>query len=550
MTALHLDPLASAPASPRDLYVGLALQYVPHLVQMVDKNPYSPTYGCFDREYWHYRTLDFPCGMNQEFVLPFAQLYMTPFPGNKYYQWERMREIAVAGINYAIAGSHPDGTCDDYFPYEQAMGALVFSTYACTEAYMLLGLKDERMVSFFKRRGDHLAEQNETGQLSNHQAFAALAAYNIFMITGEEKYRQVAEERKRLTLSWQNKEEGWFQEYEGADPGYHTCTIDFLAKLMQKSGDESLVAPLVKAVDFAWHFMHPDGSYAGEYGSRNTYHFYPHGFEIMSRHTPKAGQIADAFLRGLATDKRYHNDDNRMHCHNVYDWLQAWQDYNPDRPEPLNARPNFQAWLPAAGMAVVKTDRYYAVANMKKGGVLKAYSTDHCIGSDTGLIGELEDGRVVVSHLMDQEHRVAADPARGEFSVEGALSIRQRKLSSPFKVIIFRIVNLTVSRYFPNLIRALIQKMLITGKNRTSLRFRRTIRFDPEEIKIVDELPTPAPLRRLSAGSDATSIYVANSNVYQESVVRIPWAHAPEEVVRQARQGGMRWERTIPGQGD
>ena len=47
-----------APA--RDLYVREALSYVPHLTQLVDRNPYSPTYGCFDREYWHYRTLDFP----------------------------------------------------------------------------------------------------------------------------------------------------------------------------------------------------------------------------------------------------------------------------------------------------------------------------------------------------------------------------------------------------------------------------------------------------------------------------------------------------------
>ena len=51
------------------------------------------------------------------------------------------------------------------------------------------------------------------------------------------------------------------------------------------------------AVEFAWHFMHPDGSYGGEYGSRNTYHFYPHGFEVMAAHEPKAGQIADQFLK-------------------------------------------------------------------------------------------------------------------------------------------------------------------------------------------------------------------------------------------------------------
>ena len=537
--------LMLTPAPSRDLYVQQALSYVPHLVQLVDRNPYSRTYGCFDREYWHYRTLDFPCGMSQEFVLPFALLFQNNYPGNKYYQWERMREIAIAGIDFAIKGSHADGTCDDYFPFEQAMGALVFSTYACTEAYQLLGLNDERMIEFFRKRGDHLALHNETGRLSNHQAFAALAAYNIFLVTGEPKYKAVAEERSALTLAWQNQSEGWFQEYEGADPGYHTCTIAFLAKLYQKNQDAALIPPLIRAVEFAWHFMHPDGSYAGEYGSRNTYHFYPHGFEVLAPHTAKAGQIADQFLRGLSADKRYHNDDDRMCCHNVYDWLQAWQDYHPPRPEPLNTRANFERWMPDCGMAVVKRDDYYAVANLNKGGVVKVLNEARCLASDTGIIAEIDDGRVIVTHLMDERHEVKVDPQGGGYQVEGVFSIRRRKISSPLKVIIFRCVNLTLGRFFPNLLRSAVQKLLITGKPRTGYRFRRLLLFAQDGVSVIDEFPDGIPVKRLSAGSDATSIYVANSNVFQESVVRVPWTHASPELLQSIRQGGARWERNL-----
>jgi len=527
----------------RDRYVELALPYIPHLVQLVDRNQYSPTYGCFDREYWHYRTLDFPCGMSQEFVLPFAQLYTHEFPGSPYVGMERMREIAVAGIRFANRGSHSDGTCDDYFPFERAMGALVFSLYACTEAYMMLGLEDEEMVDFFRRRGDHLAQVNETGRLSNHQAFAALSAYNIYLITGDEKYRQVSDDRVELTLSWQHPEEGWFQEYEGADPGYHTCTIDFLAKLYQKNQNQALIDPLKKAVDFAWHFMHPDGSYGGEYGSRNTYHFYPHGLEILSQFTPKAGQIADQFLRGIEHDKRYHNDDDRMCCHCVYNWLQAWLDYCPDRPPPINERPNFLQWFPDASIAVCKTDDYYAVTNLSKGGVVKAFTPSGPICSDTGMIGELDDGRVVVTHLVDEQNVISADEQKREFKVDGTFAYRRVKLSSPFKLIVFRVLLLTVGRFAPNLTRSLIQKLLITCKPRTSYRFKRAIIFGDKNVEIVDEIRDPVPLKRLSVASDATSIYVANSNVYQESVLRCPWEHAPEEQLAEARAGRMRWQR-------
>lgn len=530
---------------PRDRFAAMALQVVPHLAMLVDRNPYSPTYGCFDREYWHYRTLDFPCGMSQEFVLPFAQLYAHAYPGNRYHRWERMREIAVAGIRFAMRSARPDGTCDDYYPYERAMGALAFSTFAATEAYRLLQLDEPEIVAFFLRRGDHLAAHDETGRLSNHQALAALTLCNIHLITGDDTYRRAAQSRVERALSWQHPEEGWFQEYEGADPGYHTCSLSFLAKYMQRSGDTSLVEPLTRAVDFAWHFMHPDGSYGGEYGSRNTYHYYPHGFEVMAPHSKKAAWMNDMFLEGAARGKRYQLEDDRMCCHLVYDWLHAWEDYHPERADDASERRPAMRWMPEAGLAVVNTPRYYAVAAMKKGGVVKAYDADRCIGSDTGLIGRLDDGGVLVTHLQDEQHRVDADPELRRFRVEGVFSRRSSKLSSPMRQIAFRLINITLGRFAPNLVRFLLQKLLITGKKRTAFRFARTIAFDDAAITIEDELPDAVPFESLSAGADATSIYVAASNPYQEAILRRPWMHAPDDVVAAARRGDSRWARRI-----
>ena len=227
-----------------------------------------------------------------------------------------------------IKSSHKDGTCDDYFPYERAMGAWYLAYTQQQRLTKSLVCKMMRWRIFLKRI-HHLENENETGRLSNHQALAGLAAYNVFCITGDDKARKTAEDRVALTLSWQDPDEGWYQEYEGADPGYHTCTIDFLAKYLQKRNDSvgeaehTVVQSLIKAVDFSWYFMHPDGSYGGEYGSRNTYHFYPHGFELMAPHTEKAGQIADAFLQSADRDKRYHNDDDRMTAHYVYNFMQS-----------------------------------------------------------------------------------------------------------------------------------------------------------------------------------------------------------------------------------
>ena len=149
-----------------------------------------------------------------------------------------------------------------------------------------------------------------------------------------------------------------------------------MGKLRQKSGDDAvLLEPLLRAAEFAAHFMHPDGSYAGEYGSRNTYHFYPHGFELLSAHSREAARIAQTYLSFALPDRRrYYNDDNRMCAHYVYDWMQAWLDYHPERKGTLDEhRTPFLRWFSGARLLVCKTDPFYAVANLSKGGVLKVF---------------------------------------------------------------------------------------------------------------------------------------------------------------------------------
>jgi hypothetical protein len=519
-----------APGS-RDWYTFEAIRALPRIILMVDKNPFSATYGCFDREYWHYRTIDFPCGMSQEFCLALALAWKHPFPNNPYYGNERLRELVIGSIEFANKSGHADGSCDDYFPFERALGALVFSLYAMTESYQVLGLARPDLVEFFARRATFLAKHNESGQLANHQALAALALYNVYLLTGDAKFLEASNRYRDITLSWQN-EEGWFQEYEGADPGYHSCSIAFLAKLWQKSHDESLVAPIGRAIEFASYFMHPDGSYAGEYGSRNTYHFYPHGFEVFADRFPLAGRIAQTYLqRGLPERRRYYNDDNRMCAHYVYDWMQAWLDHRADARDGTleQHRGPFTKWFPNAKMLVKKTPAYYAVMSLAKGGVLKVYDDEGPLYSDTGPIARTESGDVLVSHMVD-DNPVEADPTTGRFSTRGRMSKRKHQLASPVKQAAFRAMNLTLGRYNPNLVRTTLQKILITGKPRTDMSFSRRVEFTDTEIRVTDGLDaggSDVKLARLAIGSDATSIYVANSTNFQESML-MPWTELPD----------------------
>ena len=169
----------------------------------------------------------------------------------------------------------------------------------------------------------------------------------------------------------------------------------------------------------------------------------------------------------------------------------------------------------------------YLISNQSKGGVLKIFDPKGCIASDTGLIGELTDGTVVVSHLvqLDSEFTETFEKSSSTLQVEGDFCIRKPNGMSVFKQLLLRLWLLTIGRFNANLTRSIIQKIAITGKPKTSFRFKRKISVEKEQVLVTDFIPEKMPLKRLSVGSDATSIYVANSLVFQESRL-CPWQHA------------------------
>jgi hypothetical protein len=112
------------------------------------------------------------------------------------------------------------------------------------------------------------------------------------------------------------------------------------------------------------------------------------------------------------------------------------------------------------------------------------------------------------------------------------MAFRRHQLPSPPKQMAFRAMNLTVGRYNANLVRSTLQKVLITGKSWSDVSFERAITLGDDDVSIEDRIDaSQSDLRfaRMARGSDATSIYVANSNVFQESVL-VPWEHLDDRV--------------------
>jgi hypothetical protein len=513
----------------RDLFAREAIAQIPKILTLLDRNRHSPTYGCFDRNFWQYKIIDFPSGMSQEFVLPLALAYHTDLPGNPFYKQPALRDWVEAGILYAAQSAHPDGSCDDYFPFERAGGAAAFSLLACIESYTMMGLNNYAALRFFERRADWLAHHNESGQLTNHQALIVLCLELLSKLLQTDKWDKAKAQRLERVLSWQNPE-GWFQEYEGCDPGYHTLTISCLGWIDQLRPDPRVKEALAKAVHLAAQFVHPDGSYGGEYTSRNTYNFFPYGFELVGRWLPEALQINDAFLAGLQNGLAPCYADDHIVGHHTWNYLLAWRDFVPDRPKP-QPRPTGRIWFKNARILIDRRDNTELYLALNKGGVFKLFRDGQLVASDTQFSLQVRNGKKIknaVGHLVsDYDMQVGEDT----IAIQGNLGWAKQKQMTPLNLMILRVVMLCFGRFFPNLIRKLLQKMLITGKKPAPFQFHRELRWQNGHWHVIDHLKAESwkDVQAVSIGCDQTSIYVVMSRTYQAGQL-LPWLDLTEKI--------------------
>jgi len=528
----------------RDLFAREALAQIPKILTLQDRNVHSPTYGCFDRNFWHYKIIDFPSGMAAEFVWPLALAYSLNVEGNSFYQQASIREWAIAGIHYAARSAHEDGSCDDYFPYEKAAGAAAFSLLATIEAATLLNADDPDIRDFIVNRADWLAGHHESGQLTNHQALIVLCLERAGRFLKTNRWEVLKQKRLARVFEWQNSE-GWFQEYEGCDPGYHTLTIGILAQLHELTPTPELKTALEKAVRFAAHFIHPDGSFGGEYTSRNTYNFFPHGFEIAGRWMPEALEINERFLGGLKQGLAPCYADDHIIGHHTWSYLLAWQHFVTERPA-IQPRQSGRQYFRNAGIVIDRRDGTELYLALNKGGVFKFFRDGKLVCSDTQISVQTDNGekrRTAVAHLVGNYD---VHFGQDSISVSGNLGWAKTKQMTTFNLIVLRLLMLSVGRFNPDLVRQLLQKLLITGKKSAPYEFERKIEWKDGKLRLTDRLSAPSWVGVASVGIGVaqTSIYVVMSRTYQPGQLQ-PWQDLTARL-RTLRDGeALMLERTL-----
>jgi len=526
------------------LFAEGALAQIPKILTLQDRNPHSPTYGCFDRNYWHYKIIDFPSGMSQEMVWPLALAFEMNIPGNPYYQKPAIREWVFAGIRYAAHSSHHDGSCDDYYLFEKAGGAAAFSLLACLESYSLMRLNDPAMTRFFQKRADWLSHHRESGKLANHQALSLLSLTLASRLLETDRWDDAIRERWDLLYSWESKE-GWFQEYNGFDPGYHTLTLSCLTRLYELGPNDRLRDSISRGVALISHFVHPDGSFGGEYASRNTYNFFPHGFELAGKWMPDALLINDRFLEGLAKGLGACYADDHIIGHHTWNYLLAWKDFVEERPSPKPVT-NERLLLSEAGVLIDQRDNTRIYIALNKGGVFSLYRNGHLVLSDTQfslVVGNGDRVKNAVGHLIgDYAFQIDSDT----IIVQGNLGYAKQKQMKTSSLVLLRLMMVTAGRFFHNTVRKILQKILITGREAAPFMFYRQFQWREGKWHLTDELRTEnwKPVIAAGIGGGQTSIFVAMSRTYQQSQLQ-PWLDLTARVRELETGDSLKLERTL-----
>lgn len=490
----------------------------PRVLSLLDKNPYSRTYGSLDRKYWHYKIIDFPCGMQQELILPLAYVWLTAFEGNPYHQLPRIKDYLEGILSYHAKSCHPDGSLDDYFPHERAFGATAYALTALTEAALMTGLRPAGMLDSFEKSGEFLRDYREAGKLSNHLAIAAAALMNLSLLTGKALWKEHSD-RLIEELAAMQHTEGWFPEYEGCDLGYQTVTVEFLARRYRKAPSEPLLTMLVKNVRFLREFTHPDGSFGGEYGSRNTYNFYPGGFAILSARVPEAAEMLGFFFRGLARGTGNHLEDDGIFGHllSSYVTVLTCEDARvSELPAEAPATQPFIRFFSEAGLFAGRTGQIAFYGTTTKGGVFKVFRGDWLEASDTGFVGELSDGTRFCQNKAKASQGVVSDTT---IEITGGFKKFSSKRLTRVHMMGLRLLSILFGRFrwYSNAIRNLMQKVLIYGSDQVPVNFRRTIQVGPRELRVRDELSVAGTQRivLLHRSTDCVNMHVITSDSFQ-----------------------------------
>jgi hypothetical protein len=464
---------------------------LPRLLALFDSDPCSPTRGQGDRLYWAWKLKDFGNATFQGAAHGLARLLAAGLLPS----W--LPEHSVLGrIDALFSGARRltrgNGSLEEAFPHESSFCVTALVAWDLLSAYTLVGDRVNEstrsewldtvapMINFLDR-----ADETH-GIISNHLATAVAALVRWQDVSGQPGDARAQELLARILAH--ASQEGWFREYEGADPGYQTLALCYLSEVEVMRPHWGLGEYLERACVFLGYFAHPDGSFGGHYGSRETRIFYPAGIELLARRVPEAATLATTMRESVACRTTVClsavDESNLIPLFNAY--CRAAQAVSEATPRTVAAELPCRtpdAWrrhFPEAGLLIDRRPGSYTVVSSFKGGAFAHFEEGLPARLASASLVRGGDGRHYSAQAQDAANTLMEGVDRLTISAE--LREFHHELPTPARFLVLRLMNLSVMR-IPSVgewVKRLLVRLLVTRRGRVIGTVERSIRFEPE----------------------------------------------------------------------
>ncbi|MDD3241660.1 MAG: hypothetical protein PHQ64_02635 [Bacilli bacterium] len=356
-------------------YSSFIMKKIPTILSNIDRNRYSLTYGCCDRNYWHYKMTDFSSSILQQTALTLSLIYKYDFNNNIYYNNKEIFNLSVASIKYLCSIQLRDGSFNEYYPNEHSFPATAFNLYTMAKSCIILGIEDKKIETCIRKATNYLLKNIECNALNQEFGVIAGLFYSSRVLNDSTVYDK-AYQRLNSVLKLQ-KEEGWFSEYDGFDSGYLSVTLDMMMEIYDFTKDKNVLDSANKIIDFIEYFVEPNQTIGGFYNSRDTIYFLPFGIEYLSKlDNKKAIAIRNDIYENIELNSfNQESIDQRYFLHFVtHSYIRSiLLDVDKTTNYILPYKSDFIKYFKEASIYIYRKNNIYLIISLNKGGILKLY---------------------------------------------------------------------------------------------------------------------------------------------------------------------------------
>lgn len=506
----------------QNVYLSDVQSILPRILASFDYDQTSQTMGFGDRLHWAWGIKDFPNATFQGAVHGISRLWklgLWPYDSDSHLFLQRIDSIILATSKM----TYKDGSLDEAFPNEGSycVTALVAYDLLCTFELLCNDVPATTLQSWkevIRPLIAYLISNDETHAIiSNHLATATAALLRWYNLTADDTALLKAECLKDRILNHQSLD-GWFEEYGGADPGYLSLCLYYLADVHYLRPEWNLIEPLKRCVEFLTYFAHPDGSFGGNYGARSTRFYCPTGILRLAREIPEAMSLA-AFMDDSIAKQRVvtlpaFDESNMVPMFNCYAWaiqlaepIQKLKNFSL----PAISKDHFTRLFEQSGLLVDKGKSHYSIIALKSGGVVYHFVDNELEILNTGVVITNRKGSIGSSRAASTYTFCAHDPQKVD--IKSNIVEMTKSIQNPLKLIILRLLCVSIFKFSVprEITKKIMVKLLITNTkqwrstNVRSIRLGETLTFhDTTNLanghKVIDGISNFVPFHMASKG--------------------------------------------------